>query len=192
MTSIDIQNKLLKYSPTFLKENDILDGLYQAIANTDYLLLSEVLNLINVSWTGKGLRKTADLFGLIYNSDDSDANIQAKVMNAFLTNLARGTEAGILQDLRDYIGDSTLTYTLYEPDNCGAIVDKTYEGVDVQATVDVNKGMTLQYTTSPAIFGMAMFGTAKFGITPLFDVMAHINEMHRKLIPIDITILSVN
>ncbi len=192
MTAADIQNKMMKYTPAFIQENDILDGLYSALSSSDAALLNAILNLPNITWTGKGLRKIADLLQVVYNSDDLDADIQTKIINAFTVNMQRGTEAGILNDLRDFIGDPTLSITLYDNDNCGIIVDKTYIGVDPQAIVDVHKAIAISYTATQALFGTAEFGQAKFGVVPLQDVNLHLAELKRRFIPIDVTIISVN
>ena len=98
MTIEQIKDKILKFTASFVKINEIFTGLYTAIATSISYALTEIEGLPNADWTGKGLIKNCGENGII-NTTRSEASLKTDLANRYGINLARGTEAGISDDV---------------------------------------------------------------------------------------------
>ena len=153
MTAVDIKNKLYKYTPTFVEASQILEGLYSAIADTIYNLASTIQNLQNVNWTGKGLAINCSenqIYGsnitdhiltenmnnialedgddLVMRISDVDTDYQGRLATRFEILNIRGTEAGILNDIIDILGEPGINVSYHDYTDTGIITGVTWFG----------------------------------------------------------------
>jgi len=148
MTKSDFKTILKKYTPAFIVDNDIFDALIDAVAGSLLTVYNFLDGLADANWTGKGLLKNAEENQVIFKNDDSEASIQTKLTNRYSDHKVRGTEDRILPEVKDILDDPLADVTFYESDNCGIIVDVTYIGIDVQAIINVNKLVDIDYHVS--------------------------------------------
>lgn len=195
MTIEQLKDKVLKFTPTFIKINEILTGLYMAIATSISYALTEIEALPNADWTGKGLIKNCEENGII-NAKRSEANLQTDLGNRFVINLKRGTEAGIIDDvgkLLDINSSVDLSITFYTFGSSGIIVGLTKLS-DAGAIVGSNKLIVVEYI--PKLLdelGLpvldedgAMIGEENLGVLNNYR-----NEIE-ELIPVDVNLILVD
>jgi hypothetical protein len=153
MTAQDIKNKLYKYTPTFVEDSVILEGLYTAISDTIYNLAITIQNLQNANWTGKGLAINCaenQIYGsnitdhlLTENMDnisledgddvvmrisDTDADYEGRLATRFEILSQRGTEAGILNDITNILGEPGIDVSYHDYTDSGIITGVTWFG----------------------------------------------------------------
>jgi hypothetical protein len=95
----DVKNRIYNYLPSFIKRGEILGYIITAISGVLLTLWQAILNLSNAEWTGKGLKLLAEKEGVFYLDIDTDEELQARLLDRYDINKARGTEAGIIADL---------------------------------------------------------------------------------------------
>lgn len=139
--------RLIKYLPDFVKVNVELTALLTAISNALDSAKTEIVNIKNAYWSGKGLKLTADESNIFYEYSTAEAVIQTRLSNRFEQLTLRGSESGIISDLTHLAGskftDINSEVGLYGIDECGIIVDQTYLAVDSRAIIDLNKAVTI-------------------------------------------------
>lgn len=146
MTIEQIKDKILKFTSSFVKINEILTGLYMAIATSISYAQTEIEALPNADWTGKGLKKNCEENGIV-NPTRSEANLQTDLTNRYAINLKRGTEAGILDDvskLLDINNAVDLTIAFYTFASSGFIVGRAPLS-DPSMIVGSNKLIVVEY-----------------------------------------------
>jgi len=146
MTIEQIKDKILKFTASFVKINEIFTGLYTAIATSISYALTEIEGLPNADWTGKGLIKNCGENGII-NTTRSEASLKTDLANRYGINLARGTEAGISDDVGKLLAVNSafdLTINFYTFASSGFIVGREILS-DPSMIVGSNKLIIVEY-----------------------------------------------
>ena len=152
MTAEDFKNRAIKYLPSFVVENDLLDALLSAQGKSWETLSGEIENLADCYWTGRGLELTAEENRIFYKDtpdwildenmdrivceDGSgiftkrfeDADIQSLLEQRFNILQARGTEPGVVNDIRRIYNEPDLQVTFHDKDDAGIITGETWFG----------------------------------------------------------------
>lgn len=195
MTIEQIKDKILKFTSSFVKINEILTGLYMAIATSISYAQTEIEALPNADWTGKGLKKNCEENGIV-NPTRSEANLQTDLTNRFEINLKRGTEAGILDDVGKLLAINSaidLSITFFTFGSSGIIVGHTKLS-DAGAIVGSNKLIVVEYI--PKLLDElgapildedgAMIGEDNLG------VLNNYRDEIEELIPVDVNLILVD
>jgi len=146
MTIERLKDKVIKFTPTFVKINEILTGLYVSIATSVSYVLTEIEGLPNADWTGKGLIKNCEESGII-NTKRSEASLKTDLANRFPINLKRGTEDGIIDDVSKLLNVNNavdLDIQFYKFDESGIIVGSTIVS-NANSIVGSNKIIVAEY-----------------------------------------------
>src|SRR4030042_5392710 len=94
------KDRMKKNLPTFVDVNSIIVMAFvTTVAKSLYSIYLAVTGLTNAYWTWKGLKLTADENRILYKSDITDFDLQDELKNRYSILGARGTEAGIEDDI---------------------------------------------------------------------------------------------
>ncbi len=138
----DVLSRIKKYLPKFIVWTADLESVIRTIGSKIVDIISALQNFSTYRYTGRGLLLTADELGVIRTGLETEEEIRGRVLQHHEAAKRRGTLDGIKNDIAQflYINPSDVIITRFGPDNCGEIIDRTYEGIDDYAdTEDRNR-----------------------------------------------------
>ena len=126
----DILNNLKKVLPPFIPQNKILNDIMGAVAKQTAEVFRGTLTLKSILLTGKPLIFEAERTGTLFRKEESEATIRARIANWQENLKARGTEKGILADIKVISGVEEPYIEYNDIMETGFICGETYLGND--------------------------------------------------------------
>ncbi|OGU56942.1 MAG: hypothetical protein A2V66_10740 [Ignavibacteria bacterium RBG_13_36_8] len=161
------KDRMKKNLPTFVDVNSIIVMAFvTTVAKSLYSIYLAVTGLTNAYWTWKGLKLTADENRILYKSDITDFDLQDELKNRYSILGARGTEAGIEDDISniDLVLEPDVEFFGY--DSTGWVLDLTYPEASVGNNMiyflDAMKIVKMNFAT-PFTYGYAIWGQFRWG-----------------------------
>lgn len=176
MTAQDVKNKIYQFTPSFIKRVDILEAVYDSIANRLFEFYEAVIELKDAAWTGKGLKLKAKENQIFFNKEDTEADIRERLQQRFLINQERATVNRIPIDVQNVLGGE-INIVLQDPEQRGWFVDKTYPMIDY-VFIDAPKLVIIEDEYEPEP-------------NEIVDLNLHKELIKRKIVPIDAVIIRV-
>jgi len=129
-------NKLIKYLPEFVVENEILTALlrgFEAVLLTakKYINASMTYALKNYRYQGSPLLQDAVERFLFLNGTETEAKTQYYIENQEYIHQSRGTLNGLGADVRRITGDTTASAELVALNESGWWLDVSFPTIDV-------------------------------------------------------------
>lgn len=141
--SFYIYDNLLEYLPTFVVRNNICKGILKAIAK---VLLEWQIALANAKTyrtEGKGgITNANSNWKLFLNYTPTNTVLKEFLADIYNIHQARGTKAGIVEDLKRASGDQNAGYEFEDEEHCGWWIEQTYPEINKDGYADVSSAST--------------------------------------------------
>ncbi len=138
-----IYESLLEYLPIFITRNETCNGLIKAIAQILLEWQTQVYQIAEWYRTGIAGRRFANDWKIFPAPVTSDPEMEDLIANVYPIHNERGTEDGIVKDLKRLSGDANAAVEYYDYENCGWWIEKTFP--DISTDGFANKYNTTNY-----------------------------------------------
>lgn len=134
-------DKLIKYLPAFVVENEILEAILKGFQSVlleakKYINASTGYSLTNYRYQGVGLKQSARELFLFLSGEEAERETQWIVENHETIHQQRGSMLGLRNDLYRATRDKYLTIEEVPADECGWWLDETFPQISPAGAVE--------------------------------------------------------
>lgn len=123
---------LLEYLPLYIVRNKLCMSILKAIAVPLLKWNNRAASLKEFRVTGKtGIKYANENWKLFIRDDSGSAETEDSIRKTYSIHSSRGTEEGILRDLKKITYNENSWYKFYDHDECGWWLDKTYPDLSI-------------------------------------------------------------
>lgn len=134
-----IYDSLFEYLPTFInKDSKFLKGFLRALSTVLLEWQKAVYTLHIFHLTGfKGIKYANENWKILVTDNISDNDLINNIKATYQIHQSRGTEDGVLADLKRVTGDNNSLTEYYDETECAWWVDRTFPDISPQGLVRV-------------------------------------------------------
>ena len=130
MTQQSIVERIKSYLPTFISTDGVLGSILTVIASAIYDVAIAGDTLLDVEWSGGGLLRSTDDWKLFPSGKESDSQLQDILSDRIAIHQQRGTQKGIIADVKRITADAVATVEVLHADDAGWWSERTFLQID--------------------------------------------------------------